>query len=416
MLLRRQVFVPRAIRSLHNVAGTPIPYSWLRDSCQCPHCVHPSTSQKLHRTSDVLHPYRSTVKSESRNEEGLRITWGDDHSSFYPVRFLERYARSEILSNFHRRIIAKPWNRMSITETSSLFINYTSLSSSTGLVTAIEQLSQYGLLFVSGVPNLKTSNEECELRILAERFGEIRPTFYGLLWNVINKRNSKNIAYTNLSLDLHMDLLYFQHPPRYQILHCLRNKVLGGTSVFVDGFHAAETLRTQSPSSFATLASTPVPFQYINDGHHLYHTHPTIALDPVQSLHSAPAEARTIAHINYSPPFQAPFPLDRSPDEFDKFYRSLRQFADLLDGSEGRYEYTMREGDAVIFDNRRVLHARTAFEDILGQEVKEGEASRWLKGCYLEADAILDRYRVIKARLAREASSGSLNHELEWGI
>ena len=63
---------------------------------------------------------------------------------------------------------------------------------------------------------------------------------------------------------------------------------------------------------------------------------------------------------------------------------------------------TLREGDAVLFDNRRVLHARTAFTD-----PAEGKAaasmddmtSRWLKGCYLEADAVLDRGRVLRERL-----------------
>ncbi|KAF8639197.1 hypothetical protein AX17_001683 [Amanita inopinata Kibby_2008] len=263
----------------------------------------------------------------------------------------------------------------------------------------MEHVSKYGLLIVTGVPNLETSTEKCELRALASKFGEIRPTFYGLLWDVVNERNSKNIAYTNLHLDLHMDLLYFQHPPRYQILHCLRNKVAGGTSIFVDATNAAEILRRQSPSSFTTLASTSVPFQYINDGHHLYHAHPTIELDPSQACGSVPLEDRTIMHINYSPPFQAPLSLMTSPGRLHQLYTSLRDFADLLDVSENRYEYTLREGDAVVFDNRRVLHARTSFEDIPGQEIKDGITTRWLKGCYLEADALMDRYRVMKGTL-----------------
>ena len=70
------------------------------------------------------------------------------------------------------------------------------------------QLAQYGLLFVTGVPHDATSNDACESRHLAELFGELRETFYGRLWDVINVRNSTNIAYTNLNLDLHMDLLY----------------------------------------------------------------------------------------------------------------------------------------------------------------------------------------------------------------
>lgn len=47
----------------------------------------------------------------------------------------------------------------------------------------------------------------CELRKLAETFSNIRETFYGQVWDVVNVRNSRNIAYTNLDLGLHMDLL-----------------------------------------------------------------------------------------------------------------------------------------------------------------------------------------------------------------
>ncbi|KAM6501163.1 gamma-butyrobetaine hydroxylase [Amanita muscaria] len=366
-----------------RLADLKVSYTWLRDSCFCPQCVHPSTSQKLHRSSDMLHTLRSTVANQVRKDDGWQITWKDGHSSFYPRSFLERYAVSNraSLAKLHHHVPVQPWVKQSL-QKSTLFLPYSSLSTSQGLVTAIEQVSKYGILFVTGVPNEKTSNEECETRVLADKFGEIRPTFYGLLWDVVNKRSSKNIAYTNLNLDVHMDLLfvlipfllpltcltsflrYFQHPPRYQILHCLRNRVVGGTSVFVDALHAAETLRQQSPLEFITLATTQVPFHYINDGHHLYYTHPTIELDPTQMV--TPLENRAIKHVNYAPPFQAPIQVTESPEQVDQFYTSIRKFEDLLDTEENRYQYTLREGDAVVFDNRRVLHARTAFEDTPG--------------------------------------------------
>lgn len=83
------------------------------------------------------------------------------------------------------------------------------------------------------------------------------------------------------------------------------------------------------------------------------------------------------------------------------FYTALRRFVALLDDMAHCIEYTLREGDAVLFDNRRVLHARAAFTDGPpgGREVREGEANRWLKGCYLEADAIFDRGRMLRAKL-----------------
>jgi len=84
-----------------------------------------------------------------------------------------------------------------------------------------------------------------------------------------------------------------------------------------------------------------------------------------------------------------------------EFYSALARFAEMLNDPMNTYEYTLREGDAVVFDNRRVLHARTAFRDKPGV-VKRGEINRWLKGCYLEADALADRVRVLRAKLGNE--------------
>ncbi|KAN0133050.1 hypothetical protein V8E53_009080 [Lactarius tabidus] len=76
---------------------------------------------------------------------------------------------------------------------------------------------------------------------------------------------------------------YFDSPPRFQILHCLRNRVLCGTSLFVDAFAAASALRSAHPANFAPLVATPVPFHYVNDARHLHHTHPTISLGSVSA-------------------------------------------------------------------------------------------------------------------------------------
>jgi len=322
----------------------------------------------------------------------VEITWASGHISHYPKSFLELYASPKRLRAFHQEVGAKRWDGDAIRSVSNLFLPYASLQAPVGLLAAITQLTRYGLLFVTNVPTARTSNDACELRALAGRFGELRETFYGQTWDVKNVRDSKNIAYTNVDLGLHMDLLYFQHPPRFQILHSLRNRVEGGASYFVDALHAAETLRETHPEDFSVLAETPVAFHYINDGHHLHHSHPTIQLASPQA--DSAASPRPIAYINYSPPFQAPLPLSTPP----AFYPALERFVGLLEDPALRFEYLLREGDAVVFDNRRVLHARTAFKDREGDSGSDGldSPNRWLKGCYLEADAILDRGRVLR--------------------
>jgi gamma-butyrobetaine dioxygenase len=46
------------------------------------------------------------------------------------------------------------------------------------------------------------------LASLGDMLGDVRRTWYGdKVWDVTSMKNSKNIAYTNLDLGLHMDLV-----------------------------------------------------------------------------------------------------------------------------------------------------------------------------------------------------------------
>lgn len=402
------------------------PFLWLRDVCPCPACVHPSTRQKRIRTSDFVHAGLEPVKAEAV-DGGLRVVWAtankdkEKHESFYPASFLERHASLTALSAFHKDVAPLPWGTASTLSTHLQLdalpdpVPYASLASPTVLARVYTRLLRSGLVFLSGVPTLRTTDADCELRVLARHLGALRRTFYGETWDVRTVRESRNIAYTNLDLGFHMDLLcvpssfvlkcfiiiqlncrYFKEPPRFQILHALRNRVRGGHSLFIDALHAAHALRAASPASFSLLARTPIPFHYINDGHHLHHAHPTFKLAP----HSGEEEPQ-IESINYSPPFQAPLP----PNTPTALYEALASFAAHLDAPEARLTRLLGEGDAVVFDNRRILHARAAFEEIQDSEKGEGEPSRWLKGCYLEEDALLDRMRVLRAELELQKSN-----------
>jgi alpha-ketoglutarate-dependent taurine dioxygenase len=55
----------------------------------------------------------------------------------------------------------------------------------------------------------------------------------------------------------------------------------------------------------------------------------------------------------------------------------------------------MLPGECVIFDNRRVLHARKAFE--VGDAGKE----RWLRGTYLDWDPYWSKMRVLGKRFGK---------------
>jgi gamma-butyrobetaine dioxygenase len=191
---------------------------------------------------------------------------------------------------------------------------------------------------------------------------------------------------------------YFENPPQIQLLHCLRNRVVsGGDSYFVDAFEAANRLRKRNRKAWELLTWAPVPYQYLNDAHHYEFSHPVIQLVPPSLGANRPSEA--LRHINWSPPFQAPLPARGAKPLLD----AMAAFDAEVRRPHLEYKTRMNEGDLVNFDNRRILHARTAFVEPEAPPGAPSEPSRWLKGGYVDGDAAWDIFRVLVAASARSA-------------
>lgn len=241
----------------------------------------------------------------------------------------------------------------------------------------------------------KTS-DGCSLVTLAETLGRIIRTWYGdKTFSVRSYAGSKNIAYTNLPLDLHMDLLHFEDPPRYQFLHALllHPSLEGGASYFVDSYKAAELLKQKDREAFDVLCKENISFEYKNDGHWTFSEKPTFEFSK--------EDPELLYAVNYSPPFQGPLRLypkagDRSDptDRIRRVHSALAKYAEILYDPSLRFEIQMEGGDCVAFDNRRVLHARTGFR--LTDETATGEV-RWLMGCYVDDTSIRDKYRHLQS-------------------
>lgn len=56
-------------------------------------------------------------------------------------------------------------------------------------------------------------------------------------------------------------LSYMALPPRFQLLHCLRNRVYGGASYFVDSFAAAHAFNQKHPDLYAVLQRNPIEYE-----------------------------------------------------------------------------------------------------------------------------------------------------------
>ncbi|KAF3898061.1 Gamma-butyrobetaine hydroxylase [Trichophyton interdigitale] len=355
----------------------------LRDSCPCDRCIHPSTKQRTFETAQI--PLDIAAKSVTAGEDSVTIEWVKDikgfegHTSTFPTNYLQKLTTVQLGSK-----PADPayyWNKSTFEKTNH-WISYDDyMNNPEAFRSAMMQLNRYGLLFVRGVPE----DTESVSRV-ATQIGPIKNTFYGPTWDVRNIPNPKNVAYTNVDLGFHMDLLYLIQPPGLQFLHCIKNELPGGESLFADSFYAADILRKTSKPDFDFLAESWMTFGYDNDNQMYTATRKMINV-------SGKSKDRII-DINYSPPFQAPF-WDISnglpKNTYTRRAESMKRFKSLLEDKKNIFELKMKPGECVIFHNRRVVHARRAF----GNANAESGGDRWLRGCYIDSDVAVSKFKTL---------------------
>ena len=137
----------------------------------------------------------------------------------------------------------------------------------------------------------------------------------------------------------------------------------------------AEALRRQNPAAFATL--TRVKWCYANTARTSDYMwlNPMIQCDAEGRL----SEVRIADFLRG--PLMAPY------DEIEPAYAAPMQLQRLLREPRFALRFNYCPGDLVIFDNRRLLHARDAFEGASGH--------RWLQGCYIDHDGPESLYRLL---------------------
>ena len=220
-----------------------------------------------------------------------------------------------------------------------------------------------GFALLSGVPQVEGTVAE-----VAETFGYVRETNYGRTFDVRVEENATNLAFTGRAITPHTDNPYRDPVPTLQLLHCLSNAAAGGDSGLVDGFAAAAELRERHPEAFEVLTGTPVSYRFDSADAHVSALAPMVGVDAAGFI-------REIRFNNRS--LRVPALL---VDDARRFYAAYRTFAELLLDPGAQLNLRLAPGDCLIFDNTRVLHARTAFD---------GVGARHLQGTYADMDGLL---------------------------
>jgi gamma-butyrobetaine dioxygenase len=348
---------------------------WLRDACCCGECRDEFSGQRLR---SVLSLDLDTEITAWRNDgDDIEVTFAPDgHVSHFSRSWLAANApgRAAVFDDRSERC-RPPWLAADFDDRPPEVSWGALRSTKERRATALATLLRTGILLVRDVP----VEPEMVLAV-ARSFGHVRTTNYGDLFDVRVEAQPVNLAFTGRAIGPHTDNPYRDPVPGMQLLHCLQSSPGGGDNIFIDGFAAAGLVRNEDARAFATLTSTPVTFKYEDADSLLRASGPIVALNSAGDILGVRWNDRSIQ------------PPAVQPQDVAEIYRAMRLFARILDRPELHLHLRLEPGDCIVFDNTRILHARTALEG--------GAGARHLQGCYADLDGLASTVAVLE-RLSR---------------
>lgn len=369
----RVTVAPNAQHLTVDIGGDRLRFHaiWLRDNALDADTRDPGNGQRLVTLGEI--PEDTAIDSAEIKDDALRVRFAPDgKTTSFPAAWLRANAYDTGASSGLLPAEVQTWDAgMTGAVPGAAFDTLT--AGSDALRDWLAAVRRYGFAKVTGGPA-----EEGALLRLVDRFGYVRETNYGPLFEVRTEVNPTNLAYTGLGLQAHTDNPYRDPVPTLQVLWCIENAAQGGDSTVVDGFRAAERLAAEDPDGFALLSGFPARFEYAGSaGTRLTARRPMIELSPDGQLIGIRFNNRSAAPLR-----DVPF------DRMQVFYAAYRRFARIIDDPAMAVSFKLEPGEAFIVDNTRVLHGRKGYE---------GSGNRWLQGCYADKDGLLSTLAALEA-------------------
>jgi len=267
-----------------------------------------------------------------------------------------------------------------------------------GLLKWLSNIDRFGFCFISSVPATPEATEE-----LSRRIAFIRETQYGKFWDFTSDLAKGDTAYTTLALGAHTDNTYFTDPCGLQLFHLLSHENgTGGATLLVDGFYVASILKELHPDVYDILSRIPVPAHAAGEPSELFRPSPLSGY-PVLRHDSITGDLIQVRWNND----------DRSvmnaldPYLVEEWYNAIRTWHKLLTSPDSEYWVQLTPGTAVVINNHRVLHGRSAFD-----------GKRRMCGAYIGMDEYHSKLAVLQEKFATNSVSHSTdaNKRSVWSV
>lgn len=343
---------------------------WLRDHCQMPTSRDPHSGQRLLNITEI--DPNIEIASASLENGTVQVQFSSDgHHSTFSTRWLfencyclntqydSRSERSKLL-----------WTAESFNKGRPNYRYKEFCADPDTKLSALQAVHDYGFTILSDVPCINGQ----VLKVI-EKFGFVRNTNYGPLFEVRTEVNANNLAYTNLGLGCHLDNPYRDPLPSIQLLHCLQSSTEGGESILQDAFTAADTLRTEEPTHFDLLSQQYINFRFEDTKADLHSRVPMIEVNDRAEVIKVRFNNRSISTLKLP------------PENVRPFYKAYRHFAEILERKHLQIHFKLQPGELMLFDNTRILHARTAYS---------AGGLRHLQGAYSDLDGLYSTLSVLQ--------------------
>ena len=311
-------------------------------------------------------------RSIAFDDDELRIEWSlEGHQSTYGAEWLYQN-RYDDNARKARRFTFTPW--CAETNISDISFDFSEVAENEA-----RRLDMYKRLISHGIVVLRDGPAVIEgVLTVAGICGEVSQSAYGAVFDLKPGNEIGTAGTTLMEVPPHSDEAFAYAPPGIEALACIQPAEEGGDSVMVDGFCVAEKLRASHPSAFEMLARWNHHYVRIHPGElDLRAQVPVIAIDDDGQFSGIRLHTRSSA------------PLDLPADTMVPYLDAYHRLCDLVMLPENQIRLRLGSGDAIIFDNHRALHARTAFSD----------RRRHMQVCGVPREKFHESFRLLAARL-----------------